>query len=135
MFAVPTIKELDPVTGSHHFVPTVRSSRLLAQADSPPRLSERSESVPFLVGTYTVANLPATILFNGEKMRYSFKPNTHYTFIVAVFSKAMVSFVLAFSYNYSTSLIITFCRKTEVKNFIHLAQQPILLFLSVSQLQ
>ncbi len=95
VFAVPTTKELDPITGSHHFVPVMRSAKLLAQADLPLSLAKKHKPAPFLVRTYTVKNLPATIVFDGKKMslRLSFKPNTYYTFVVAVFSNATVSFV------------------------------------------
>ncbi len=90
---MPTVQAPDPVSGGHHFVPVMQSPQLLSQASPPHMVFEGTKPMSFLVGTYTVQNLPAIIVFNGQNMRQSFKPNTYYTFVVAVFAKAMVSFV------------------------------------------
>ncbi len=90
VFAVPVRKEIDPITSGHHFVPVVPSSKLLTQSVQPQSISKDSDPAPLLVGTYALKLLPRTIVFNGQDMRISFVPNTHYSFVTAVFTQSMV---------------------------------------------
>lgn len=89
---MPVTKDTSSTTVAtdRHFVPTVSTSKLLTVAILPQLLNHKSNPAPFLVGTYSYKDLPRTITFTGKEMRSSFKTNTHYSFITAVFSKSEV---------------------------------------------
>ena len=97
VFAVPMKKETE-LPLNNKFIPLVPSSKLLKHAVSPQVLTHESAPTPFLVGTYQFRKLPNSITFNGNEMRLSFKPKTHYSFITAVFTKAEVSTLLCISH-------------------------------------
>ncbi len=87
---MPVRNEMDPITSGYHFVPVVPSSKLLAAQSAPHTLSKDSDPIPLLVGTFDFKLLPKTLVFNGQDMRLSFRPNTHYSFVTVVFTKSMV---------------------------------------------
>ena len=53
--------------------------------------SQVDEAVPFIVGEYDVDALPETLTFDGHHMKKAFKPETHYSIVVAAFAKTQVS--------------------------------------------
>lgn len=132
VFAVPMKEETDIPINSR-FIPLVQSSKLLKHAVSPQVLTHESSPTPFLVGTYQFRKLPKSIVFNGNEMRLSFKPKTHYSFITAVFTKAEVSKSDNSQFCITCSFILirlissfTLCRVRNQKDFIPLVLQQIL---------
>ncbi len=48
------------------------------------------EAIPFIIGEYDEGSLPEMLTFDGHWMKKAFKPDTHYSIVVAAFAKTQV---------------------------------------------
>ena len=93
VFAVPMVKGSDqPVSAP--YTPTVPISELFSSAVTSELVSETSDAIPFIVGSYKPNKLPKHITFDGKMMKKSFKLKMYYSIVVAAFSQTKVSFVI-----------------------------------------
>ena len=89
VFAVPVFKpEGEP--RSAPFSPKTPITQLLSHAVTAHLVSEVDEPIPFIVGEYDAEGLPEMLTFDGHWMRRAFKTDTHYSIVVAVFTKTEV---------------------------------------------
>ena len=72
------------------YTPTVAIKELMTKAVSAHLASTVSDKLPFIVGTYEADKLPEKLSFDGSLQTLDFKPDTHYAFVVACFTKTKV---------------------------------------------
>ena len=86
VFAVPVFKaDTEPVSAP--YMPKTSLKHLLSDTVSFEAVPQTSEARPFIVGSYVEGKLPATLKFDGHWMKSSFKSKTHYSIVVAAFTK------------------------------------------------
>lgn len=86
VFAVPVFKaENEPISAP--YTPKMPLKRLLNVAVGTEAVSQTSNPVPFVVGSYKGSNFPTSLKLDGSWMKSAFKPKTHYSIVVAAFTK------------------------------------------------
>lgn len=86
MFALPVFKA-DSEPMSAPYTPKSPLKHLLSSAVSPEAVSQSLDPHPFIVGSYKRSKFPTTLKFDGGWMKTAFKPKTHYSIVVAAFTK------------------------------------------------
>ena len=89
MFAVPVFKDKEQ-SRSMPYTPKVPISQLLSHSVSPHMVSKVADPIPFVIGKYEAPSLPETLDFDEQWLRKAFKPKTHYSVVVAAFTKIEV---------------------------------------------
>ena len=86
VFAVPVFKA-DTDAMSAPYTPKHPLKHLLSSAVSSEAVSQAPDARPFIVGSYKKSKLPPTLKFDGGWVKSAFKPKTHYSIVVAAFTK------------------------------------------------
>ena len=86
VFAVPVFKaDTEPVSAP--YTPKLPLKHLLSSAVSSEAVSQDPDPRPFIVGSYKKNKFPVKLKFDGGWMKSAFKPKTHYSIVVAAFTK------------------------------------------------
>ena len=93
MFAVPVHKSKDQ-SRSMPYEPQVPINQLLSHSVSPHLVAKVADPIPFVIGKYEANSLPETLDFDEQWLRKAFKPKTHYSVVVAAFTKTEVCLLL-----------------------------------------
>ena len=88
MFAVPVEQTVNQQAATMPFTANVNIKSLISTAVSSELVSQVTEAIPFLIGTYTT--LPEHLIVDDIWLADAFKPLSHYAVVVAAFTKAMV---------------------------------------------
>ena len=65
-------------------------NQLLSHSVSPHLVAKVADPIPFVIGKYEAHSLPETLDFDEQWLRKAFKPKTHYSVVVAAFTKIKV---------------------------------------------
>lgn len=92
VYAVPVSRPKNSPL-SHPFSPSVPYNKLLQKSVTEHLVSSVSSKIPFILGRYNHNSLPEDIHFTGSdiKTEGAFKQDTHYSFVVFVFSSQKVA--------------------------------------------
>ena len=86
VFAVPVFKaDSEPLSAP--YTPKFPLKHLLSGAVGSEAVSQAPDPRPFIVGAYKRRKLPKILKFDGNWMKSAFKPKTHYSIVVAAFTK------------------------------------------------
>lgn len=103
VFAVPVFKaENEPISAP--YTPKSPLKHLLSGAVGTDAVSQTSDPMPFVIGSYKRSDFPTSLKFDGSWMKSAFKPKTHYSIAVAAFTKVCISFCV---------ITIMYCRDLE----------------------
>ena len=95
VFAVPVYRG-PSAPRSAPYTPSFPYSELVSKSVSAHLATEAAaKPIPFIVGQYEASTLPDKLVFDGSWRKRAFKPETHYAFVVAAYSKTKVSCVSA----------------------------------------